>query len=275
MNIVHAIAHSLETLRASKPIVHHITNYVTVNDCANIALAIGASPIMADEADEMKDIVSLAGALVLNVGTLNHRTVESMLLAGKYANERNIPVVLDPVGAGASALRGKTVERLLHEVKISVLRGNLSEIRFAAGLESLAAGVDASEADLARSAAAARESAELAGRQLGCVIGLTGAVDVVTDGSRTVLIRNGVPELSGVTGTGCMCSTLVGAFCAVEHDLLLAAAGGIMAMGIAGELAAEASAGRGSGSFHIGIIDAASRLDSDLILRLAKLDARA
>ncbi len=275
MNIVPAIAHSLETLRASKPIVHHITNYVTVNDCANIALAIGASPIMADEADEMKDIVSLAGALVLNVGTLNHRTVESMLLAGKYANERNIPVVLDPVGAGASALRGKTVERLLREVKISVLRGNLSEIRFAAGLESLAAGVDASEADLARSAAAARESAELAGRQLGCVIGLTGPVDVVTDGSRTVLIRNGVPELSGVTGTGCMCSTLVGAFCAVEHDLLLAAAGGIMAMGIAGELAAEASAGRGSGSFHIGIIDAVSRLDSDLILHHAKLDARA
>lgn len=271
MNSVPAIAHSLKSLRAAKPIVHHITNNVTVNDCANIALAIGASPIMADEADEMKEIVSLAGALVLNIGTLNHRIVESMLLAGKYANERNIPVVLDPVGAGASALRGRTVERLLREVRISVLRGNLSEVRFAAGLPSLAAGVDASEADLARSAASARESAELAGRQLGCVIGLTGAIDVVTDGSRTVLIDNGVPELSGVTGTGCMCSTLVGAFSAVERDPLLAAAGGIMVMGIAGELAAEASAGRGSGSFHIGIIDAVSRLDGDVLLRYAKL----
>ncbi|SFF27307.1 hydroxyethylthiazole kinase [Paenibacillus algorifonticola] len=277
MEIIQTIAGLLEAVRRNKPIVHHITNYVTVNDCANIALAVGASPIMADELEEMNDIVSIASALVINIGTLNRRTIESMVAAGKRANERGIPVVLDPVGAGASGLRNAAVERLLSEVKIGVLRGNLSEIRFAAGLESLTKGVDASEADLARNEETAQQVAERAATKLGCIVALTGAIDVISDGKRTLHIHNGVPQLSGVTGTGCMCSTLIGAFCGAkqEGDLLLAAAAGVAAMGIAGELAAEAAEGKGSGSFHIAIIDAVSRMDSELLASRAVIEAAA
>lgn len=174
------VAKALENVRAQCPLIHNITNYVTVNDVANIVLAVGASPIMADDIAEAGDIASIAGALVLNIGTLNARTVESMVEAGKRANQAGVPVVLDPVGAGASALRNETTARLIKEVKLTVLRGNLSEISFIAGEQSNTKGVDAGEADADNDAVAI---AKKVAKQLGCVVGITGQVDVVSDGT--------------------------------------------------------------------------------------------
>lgn len=261
----------LQALREKKPLVHHITNYVTVNDCANITLAIGASPIMADDIGEVKEIASIASALVLNIGTLNERTVESMLAAGRTANEKGIPVVFDPVGAGASRLRNDTVERILREVKISVLRGNMSEIRFAAGLRATTKGVDASEADLQSGVELGCSIAAEAAQKYNCVAAITGATDIIADTRRTLLLGNGTKLLSDVTGTGCMCTSLVGSFCGASEDYPLAAAGGILCMSIAGELAEEAAGETGSSSFHAAIIDSVSKMNAEILMKRAKI----
>ena len=270
-NLLAQIVWILEEVHRKKPLIHHITNYVTVNDCANIVLAIGASPIMADDIEEVETITSISSALVLNIGTLNRRTIESMLAAGKKANALNIPVILDPVGAGASELRNRTTEKLLKEIKISVLRGNMSEIRFVAGLEADTKGVDASDADLVRGTETGRAVAEKVAKKLGCVTAITGATDIVSDGVRTILIENGTKLLSNVTGTGCMCTSLVGAFCGVADDTLMAAAGAILSLGIAGELAAARAGDKGNGSFHLAIIDAVSKLTAETLTGRAKI----
>ena len=269
--LINQIARTLETVRSKRPLIHHITNYVTVNDCANIVLAIGASPIMADDIDEVEAITSISSALVLNIGTLNHRTVESMLAAGKKANRLKIPVVFDPVGAGASELRNKTTERILKEVKVNVLRGNMSEIRFIARLGANTKGVDVSDVDLQSGLDSGRSIAKSAAKELGCVTVITGATDVLSDGSRTVWIKNGTELLTNVTGTGCMCTSLVGSFCGVENDLLIAAAGGILSMSIAGEIAAENSGEKGNGSFHMAVIDAVSKMSAGTLIERAKI----
>ncbi len=266
-----SIAQILQEVRANKPLVHHITNYVTVNDCANVTLAIGGSPIMADDIDEMEDIVSITSALVLNIGTLNHRTVESMLAAGRFANARHIPVILDPVGAGASTLRNETTRRLLEQVKIAVIRGNMSEIMFVAGLQSSTLGVDASDADMKGGIAKGIETAKVVALRLKCVTAITGATDIISDGRRTLTIENGSSLMSRITGTGCMCSSLVGSFCGASDDYLAAAAGGVLSMGIAGELAADVAGGKGNGSFRMAIIDAISQLDGDILSKRARL----
>jgi len=269
--LINQIAQALEALRSKKPLVHHITNYVTVNDCANIVLAIGASPIMADDIDEVEAITSISSALVLNIGTLNRRTVESMLAAGRKANALNIPVVFDPVGAGASELRNKTTERILKEVKINVLRGNMSEIRFVAGLDTNTKGVDVSDIDLQGGLEAGRFIAESVAKELGCVAAITGVTDILSDGRRTVWIENGTNLLSNVTGTGCMCTSLVGSFCGAGNDFLIAAAGGILSMGIAGEIAAENAGAKGNGSFHMAIIDAISKMNAGTLTGRARI----
>ena len=262
------VAKALENVRAQCPLIHNITNYVTVNDVANIVLAVGASPIMADDIAEAGDIASIAGALVLNIGTLNARTVESMVEAGKRANQAGVPVVLDPVGAGASALRNETTARLIKEVKLTVLRGNLSEISFIAGEQSNTKGVDAGEADADNDAVAI---AKKVAKQLGCVVGITGQVDVVSDGTRVAKIENGVKLLGKVTGTGCMTSALVGSYGGANRDAFTATVAGIATMGMAGEISYQAQADRGTGSFHIGIIDAVSRMDGETVKAWAKL----
>lgn len=261
----------VETVRAVKPLIHHITNYVTVNDCANITLAIGASPVMADALEEAADIARISSALVLNMGTLNERTIPSMLAAGKAANEAGVPVVFDPVGVGASTLRNNTAARILDDVKIAVLRGNISEVRFLAGIASQTKGVDASESDLQSGDAAVSVAKPLAAR-LGCVVAITGAVDVVSDGVKTVCIRNGHPRLSAITGTGCMCSSLMGSFCGAAPDRLLeATVSALLTMGIAGELAEEHAGHCGNGGFRAALHDTVSRMDADIIIRRAKL----
>jgi len=258
------ISDLLGLIKAKRPLVHHITNYVTANDCANIVLAIGASPIMADDMEEVEDIVSLASALVLNMGTLNKRTVEAMLAAGKKANELGIPVILDPVGAGATTFRSKTAERIVNEIKLAVIRGNMSEIKSISGLGSTTKGVDASEQDIAQSEDLkyGKSIAENLSSRLNCVTAITGATDIVSKGGKTLFIDNGHKMLSAVTGTGCMCTSLIGACCAVTKDYFTAVAAGILTMGISGEKAYEKliSSDNGSGIFRVKLIDSVFQL---------------
>ncbi len=262
-------AAQLDTLRKISPLIHNITNYVTVNDVANAILAIGGSPIMADAIEEAGDIAAISSAVVLNMGTLNARTVESMILAGKRANDAGVPVVFDPVGAGASAYRNQSAVRILKEVHVDILRGNLSEIAFLAGAAANTKGVDASDKDEHLDAVGI---AKQAANTFGCVAAITGEIDTISDGKRVARIANGTFRLSKVTGTGCMTSALVGAFAGVRGDLFAAAVGGVACMGIAGEIAEPQAVKYGTGSFHIAIIDALSTLCSDLFLKKVKID---
>lgn len=263
------LSNLINNVRQAVPLVHHITNYVTVNDCANITLAIGASPIMADAIEEVAEIVAISSSLVLNIGTLNHRTIESMILAGKTANDKGIPVVFDPVGVGASALRNKTAQRILEQVKVSVLRGNISEMLYLSNLSSSTKGVDAHEDDL--SSDAVKVSGELA-RKLGCVVAITGAVDTISDGNRTMLVKNGHSALSKITGTGCMCSSLIGSFCgALPEKSFESAVTALLCMGIAGEIAFEKSGNVGNGAYRSSLHDAISNINADILESRAKL----
>ena len=256
----------LENEKKRAPLVHCITNYVTVNDCANILLACGGSPIMADDGEEAAEITSICGGLCLNIGTLNRNTIPSMFLSGKKANELGIPAVLDPVGAGASALRTETALRLLRKIRFAVIRGNSSEIRTIAGGGGSTQGVDAAlgdavtEENLAQSADFVRELS----RRTGSVISMTGAVDLVTDGKTAYAVRNGTPALSRISGTGCMLSAVTAAFCAANPgDPLRAAAAAVCAMGLCGERAERKmlETGAGNGTFRMLLLDEMSRLD--------------
>lgn len=269
MSNTNEFATLLNNVRGQKPLVHHITNYVTVNDCANITLAIGASPIMADSIEEAGDIAAMAQALVLNIGTLNERTIPSLLAAGKAANSEGVPVVFDPVGAGASRLRNETTAKILDEVKVAVLRGNISEVRFISGLGAHTKGVDAAESDTADDAGPIAR--QLAAR-LGCVVAITGAIDAVSDGSRVVRIHNGHAALGSITGTGCMCSSLVGAYCGASQNTFAAAVAALLSMGIAGEIAFEAAGAKGNGSFHMALLDAISLLTPAILQERARYD---
>jgi hydroxyethylthiazole kinase len=254
---------SLGRLREQKPLVHQITNYVVMNETANATLALGALPVMAHAPEEVEEMVALAGALVLNIGTLSSHWVEAMLAAGRAANERGIPVVLDPVGVGATAYRTDTAKRILDAVNVTVLRGNAGEIATLAGVEAEVRGVESigaagDPADLARQAGAA----------FGLVASVTGAVDHVSDGKQVVAISNGDAMLASITGTGCMSSAMTGCFLAVNHDRPLeAAAEALVAFGVAGEDAARGA--KGPGSFHVALYDALAALDP------ATLDGRA
>lgn len=258
----------LPIVRAKKPLVHCITNYVTANDCANAILAIGGSPIMADDLREVADIVKISTALVLNIGTLNSNTVESMIAAGKKANALGIPVVFDPVGAGASTYRNETTQRLLHSVSMTIIRGNLSEVSYIAGLDVSTKGVDSAEEDSSKDPVAI---ANKVAKEYNCIAAITGAIDTVSDGIKIVRIHRGTPELSRVTGTGCMTTALVGAFCGSvfvednsnsthQYNYFDAAVAGITAMGMAGEIAESFAHSKGTGSYRIAIIDALSTM---------------
>lgn len=261
-----------ESVRSQVPLVHCITNYVTVNDVANALLACGGSPIMADDIGEVADITSISNALVLNIGTLNARTVASMVKAGQTANEKGIPVVLDPVGAGASALRNETTRELVEKVRFAVIRGNLSEMPFIAGLEVSTRGVDSSEADSDNDPVAVAKAVASAH---GCIAAITGAEDVVTDGQRVAKIQNGVPQMGKITGTGCMLSGVVGAYVGACQDRFQAVVAAVASMGIAGEMSLDKEGHKGTGSLHIGIIDALSQIDDDTIEKRGKIQYEA
>ena len=261
MEMLDTIAASLLAVKQRSPLVHQITNYVTVNDCANITLAVGGSPVMADALEEAADMAGLAQVLVLNIGTLNVRTRASMLAAGKRARERGIPVILDPVGIGATALRTETVKLIIEEVRPTVIRGNMSEIKCLAGLDVAIKGVD-SIADTGQGAQVASSLA----RQLHCIIAITGKQDVVSDGARTTLIDNGHELLSKVTGTGCMTTALVGTYCGAIQDAYVGTVAGILTMGLAGEIAQHAlQPGEGIGMFRVRLFDAIYNLTPEKI----------
>lgn len=273
-DISRKIGDLLNKIKEKKPLVHSITNYVTVNDCANIILAIGASPIMADDLKEAAEITSIASALVINIGTLNERTIESMISSGKKANELNIPVIFDPVGAGASQFRNNTAKRILEEVKISALRGNMSEIKFIAGLESETKGVDACDADINTDNQEGINAAKVLAQKFNCIVAITGVSDIVSDGRKSIVLENGTRMLSNITGTGCMTTALIGAYlggCENSDDYFTAATAGIISMGICGEIAEEKAGNIGLGSFHMAIMDAVSNLDKETIINRSKI----
>jgi hydroxyethylthiazole kinase len=256
---------SLRRLREAKPLVHQITNYVVMNETANATLALGALPVMAHAREEVEEMAALAGALVLNIGTLSPPWVEAMLLAGRAANAHGVPVVLDPVGAGATAYRTETARRILDEVDVAVLRGNAGEVATLVGVAAEVRGVESIDAG-----AAAADLAREAGRTLGLVASVTGPVDHVSDGERVVAVANGHPLLAAVTGTGCISSALTGCFVAVNRERPLeAAAEALVALGVAGEDAARDAGG--PGSFHVGLYDALATLDPDTLDRRARL----
>lgn len=222
---------------------------------------------MADDLHEVEDMVSISSALVINMGTLNTRTVESMIAAGKRANELGIPVIFDPVGVGATPYRNATAKKIMDEVKLAVVRGNMSEIKSLSGMAVQSKGVD-SVADETDGATVARAFA----RNTGIVAAITGKTDVISDGGRVCLINNGHSLLSGVTGTGCMASALVGTFCGAVPDYLIAATAGVMCMGLSGELAEKTlSETEGIGTFRVKLFDQISRLNEETIMKEGKI----
>lgn len=267
-----------ENVKRKHPLIHNITNYVTVHDCANIVIACGAAPIMADEADEVEEMVSICNGLNINIGTLNRRTVASMLLAGKRANALGRPVVLDPVGVGASKLRMDTARQLLEEVKFSVIKGNISEIKALASGGGTTRGVDANVADriteenLGRIAAFAKAFAA----ETHSVIAITGAIDVVSDGAKAYCIYNGHPMMESYTGAGCQLSAMVTAFVAANPDRPLeATAAAVATMGLAGEIAhARLSDQDGNASYSNYTIDAIYHMTPEVLEKGMKYEVR-
>jgi len=246
---------ALRALREQKPLVHQITNYVVMNETANATLALGALPVMAHAMEEVEEMASVAGAVVINIGTLSQPWIDAMLLAGKAANAAGVPVVLDPVGAGATNLRTETSKRILDEVEVAVVRGNAAEIATLAGREAEIRGVES-----IASADSGGELAREAARALGTVVAVTGPVDHVSDGERLVSVGNGHELLGTVTGTGCMSTAVTGCFLAVRSDAPLeAAAEALVSFGVAGEDAAVGA--NGPGTFHVALYDALYNLD--------------
>lgn len=269
----------LENVHEKSPIVHCITNYVTVNDVANTILALGASPIMADDIEEVEDIVSISNSLVLNIGTLNSRTIESMIKAGKMANKIGIPVVLDPVGMGASKLRTETTLRLLEEVKFSVIRGNASEIKSLVHGSKTSSGVDVSVEDIIDESNIVDyiEVTKELERIYNGVIAVTGPVDIVTNGEKTYIIRNGHENMERVTGTGCMLSGLIGGFVGGNSDSILdSTAAAVATMGLCGEMANERIMREdlGTGSLRAYLIDYISKIDGTILSGGIKIESR-
>lgn len=262
MHKIHIDAFTLlEQVRVQKPLVHHLTNWVTIYDCANIVKVFGASPVMAHAQEEVAEMSLIASALVLNIGTLTPDFVEAMKIAARSANTKGIPVILDACGAGATRLRNEKCFELLDEVKIDIIKGNASEIVRVSGAKVRTKGVDAAavEEDLleiAHKLAATRKS----------TVVITGKEDIVSDGKTHYLVRNGDPLMAHVVGTGCMATSVIGTFAAVEMDYALAAAAGLACFEIAAECAAKKSAG--PGTFKEKLFDFAFRLDKPMVERM-------
>lgn len=268
----------LENVRNTVPLIHNITNYVTVNDVANVLLACGASPIMADDEGEVEEITAICSGLNINIGTLNSRTIPSMLKAGKAAQALNHPVVLDPVGAGASTLRTDTARRLIREIRFTVVRGNMSEIKTLAAGSGNTRGVDASVEDVVTEdnlESAIAFVKDLSARD-GAIVAVTGAIDLVADAERCYVIRNGRPEMGKVTGTGCQLSALTAAYVAANPgNCLEAAAAAVCLMGLAGEIGFSRMAlGDGNAAYRSRIIDAICNMDGRELERGAKYEVR-
>lgn len=269
-------AEEFENLRRARPIVHCITNYVTATDCANALLACGASPVMADDPCEAEEVTQRCGALCINIGTLSQSRLDAMLRSGTAANRLSIPVVLDPVGAGMSQMRKSALSSLMAEVKFAAIRGNLSEIKVVASGTGGSRGVDTDDAQSgAHPSADAAAMVKKLSASTESVIAVTGASDIVSDKNKTYVIGNGVPEMSRVTGAGCMLSSLVAAFCAANHGHWLEASAAAVSMfGLCGELARarELASGGGAGLFHVYLLDELSLMTVEKLEEGAKVE---
>ena len=268
----------LENVRKNVPLVHNITNYATVNDVANVLLACGGSPIMSDEPEDVEDITSICGGLNINIGTLNKNSIEGMFRAGRKANELGHTLLLDPVGAGASKLRTDTAVKLMDELKFTCIRGNISEIKTLALGSGTTKGVDADVADAVTEDtldSAVRFIKDFA-KKTGAVVAITGAIDLVSDGDKCFVIRNGRPEMGKITGTGCQLSGLTTAFLVANPDNKLeAAAAAVCTMGLAGEIGwSNMQEGDGNSTYRNRIIDAIFNMNGDLLDRGAKYEVR-
>jgi len=259
-------AHNLNTVREKKPLIHNITNFVVMNYTANALLAMGASPVMAHAQNEVEDMVSLAGALVLNIGTLTDDWIDSMIKAGKKASENGTPIILDPVGSGATALRTDSAKKIIDQTRISVIRGNASEILSLRRAESKTKGVDS-----IHSVEEAAKAATVLAQELNTTLAITGPVDLVTDGKRVIRVANGHPLMGYVTGTGCTATVTIGAFLAVDTDPVSATATALAYFGLAGEVAAQSASA--PGSFMIQMIDALYSITPEELKKGCKIDA--
>jgi hydroxyethylthiazole kinase len=258
-------ARDLALVREKRPLIHNVTNYVVMQYTANALLALGASPVMAHAVEEMEEMASLASALVLNIGTLSGPWIEGMLVAGKTASRRGIPIILDPVGAGATTFRTGTAIRLLDECRVTVLRGNASEVLAVARGAGGTRGVDA-----AHRVEDATEAARAWARSRAMVVAMTGAVDYVTDGSGVLQVHNGHALMGRITGSGCTATTIIGAFCAVNANALEATASALAFFGLAGEHAART--GSLPGSFGVALVDMLAAVTADQVAREARIE---
>lgn len=244
INIQH-LERDLSLVREKSPLIHNITNYVVMNNTANALLSIGASPVMAHSVDEVAEMTGIASALVLNIGTLDAEWVKAMLIAGKTAQEKKIPVIFDPVGAGATSYRTKVCQQILEECKPSIIRGNASEIMALVNSNVKTKGVDSTN-----SSDLALDSAKVLAAETGAVVVISGQTDYITDGKTTETVSNGNTLMARVTGMGCTATAIVAAFAAINPDMLQSATHGMAVMGISGEMAAAQSQGNGSMQVH-------------------------
>ena len=267
-----------DLLRKTMPLIHNITNYVTVNDVANILLACGGSPIMSDEVEDVEDITSICNGLNINIGTLHKSSIEGMLRAGKKANDLHHPILLDPVGAGASKFRTETALRLMQELNLAVIRGNISEIKTLALGSGTTKGVDAdvSDAVTEENLEQAIEFVKAFSKKTGTIIAVTGRIDLVTDGNRCYVIRNGRSEMGKITGTGCQLSGMMTAFITANPDEMFeAAAAAVCAMGLAGEIGwSRMQTGDGNATYRNRIIDAIYNMTGDILEKGANYEIR-
>ena len=258
-------AEIMTRVRATKPLVHHITNFVVMNETANITLCAGALPVMAHARQEVEEMAGAAHALVLNLGTLWPEQVDAMLVAGRRANVRGIPIVLDPVGAGATRFRTESAQRLLEQLAVSIIRGNFAELATLAGHEATIRGVESVGTSGDPTAVAIA-----CARKFRCVAALTGRTDIVSDGFRVARIANGHELMGRVTGTGCMSTSVTAAYAAVEADSVVAAASALAAFGLAGEIAAQGAPG--PGTFHVHLYDALAQMTEEVLRAAARIE---
>lgn len=254
-----------ERIGESKPLVHHITNWVTIYDCANITRAFNALPVMAHAQEEVEEMANIASALVLNIGTLTPDLIDSMLKAGKAANKKGIPVILDAVGAGATRLRTKSANEILKSIKVDIIKGNRAEIGTIAGIKAEVMGVEAISVD-----GSPVDIAKMLAEKTKSVVVITGKEDIVSNGSFTYIIKNGHEIMGKVVGTGCMAASVIGCFAAVEKDYAMAAACALSCFGIAGELAGKKC--NGPGTFKEMFYDEVYALDKNKIKKMMKIE---
>lgn len=260
-----SISELLHKVRTQKPVVHHLTNWVTIYDCANIVKVFGASPVMAHAKEESGDMAKISSALVLNIGTLTTDFVESMKIAARSANEKGIPVVLDVCGAGATKLRDDKCFELLNEVRIDIIKGNASEVARIAGENVQTKGVDSAEVeknliDVAKHLVSKRN----------CTVVITGKEDIIADKEKVIIVKNGHPMMANIVGTGCMAASVIGTFAAVEKDLAIASASGLCCFEIASEIAVKSA--KGPGTFKEALYDAVYNLDKETINKMQKVE---